>query len=191
MDDFSIIGFQDVIDSHNILNGFITPEVSAALFDGCEFSAEEWNQMDDDQKVGELNELESNIAHLQGRDSIEIQTEDMDSFWDMFTGKKRYGYFDPNTNEIFVNSSLLDSADNLVDLVDTVIHEGYHGYQHACINGTATHPDPMVVAEWKDNFENYLDPNIYGYEAYYNQPVEVSAREMAAGITDSFYTQYA
>lgn len=191
MDDFSIIDFQDVIDSHNILNGFITPEVSSAIFDGCEFSAEEWNQMDVDQKVGELNELESNIAHLQGRDSIKIQTEDMDSFWDIFTGRKQYGYFDPNTNEIFVNTTMLNSTEELAELIDTVVHEGYHGYQYACVTGDAYHPDPNVVEVWRDNFDNYLDANTYGFEAYYNQPLETTAREIAAEITDSYHIQYA
>ena len=177
----------DLLDSHSE-ELFESPEISTDLaqqiFERCNFDMEHWNSLTDSEKIETLNQLEGNLAELQGRNPVEIQVKNMDSFWDTLKGRTRYGYYDPNTGEIYINSSLLNSPEKLPGAIDTVIHEGIHAYQHQCINGEVEHYNPQQVVDWAENFRNYKSAALYGMEVYLNQPVEVFARINAGKITD-------
>ena len=66
-------------------------------------------------------------------------------------------------------------------IVTTCLHEGRHAYQHQVVNGIVQHDDPNEAATWSENLK---DGNYISFEenprGYYEQPVEVDAREFAA-----------
>ncbi len=161
----------------------ITPMIADMIYDGCDFSPDHWNTFSEDQKMVELNELEGNIAEIQGRAPVEIQVKD----FDILNGKTTYGQFDPLSGEIIINSMLLNSPELLPQVIDTIIHEGIHAYQHKCVTGEIEHYNPQEVAEWKDNFDNYKTASMYGMEIYLEQPLEIHARENAEKFMKPLY----
>ena len=67
--------------------------------DGLSF--DEWKDSTFDQKVNSLQELEDSIAEIAHRPPCQIKVENL--------GEGNYGYFDPNTKDITVNSMYIDS----------------------------------------------------------------------------------
>lgn len=62
---------------------------------------DEWKDSTFEQKVNSLQELEKSIAEIAHRPPCQINVENL--------GEGNYGYFDPNTKDITVNSMYIDS----------------------------------------------------------------------------------
>ena len=73
-----------------------------------------------------------------------------------------------------------------LDVIDTIAHEGRHAYQHYAVEHPGFHPDEHEVEYWRANFETYLQPNLYGFDAYWMQPVEVDARRYGGVVSALF-----
>lgn len=110
------------------------------------------------------------------------------SIQDMGAGLK--GGYSAVDNAILINGNYiaLDDAEELKDLVDTIIHECEHARQHRMVE----HPqefqgDPAVLESWRRNFE----PGCYIHfendpQGYHDQAVEFDARNFAASIIGEF-----
>jgi hypothetical protein len=132
----------------------------------------EWAVLDYQARLDALKSVENYMAKNQGRKTFNIIVELMPS--------SKMGYFDGKS--LHLNSSLLNS-DEIQETVNTVVHEGRHAYQRYAIDHPGFHSDADQVRTWRTNFRNYLDPEMYGYKLYQNQPVEKDAFDFADPIT--------
>lgn len=85
------------------------------------------------------------------------------------------------TDGININPRLV-GGDNPQDALRTLAHESRHAYQYHVINQQieSLPKDRRELAkEWSENFANYRRPEISGFKAYFNQPVEADARKFA------------
>lgn len=167
----------------------LSPETIEAIFSECDFTVHNWEGLNDLGKMRELQGLEDNLANIEGREPVEVIPEKpsfLEKFRSWITGGVTMGYYDPSTNKIYINSDLLKDPQGSKALVDTIAHEGIHAYQNACINGEASHHNPVEVEQWRENFKNYLSADIYGYEMYRNQPVEVIAFDKGELVSNSY-----
>jgi hypothetical protein len=146
-----------------------------------ELHSQSWAEIDSTERLGALQELETRLAELEGRPSLEIHAERL--------GPGENGYFDRNRGIIVLSESDL-LAHSPLEAIDTIAHEGRHAYQYYATLHPEIHNNPEEVAAWKQNFENYLPATLFGYELYRNQPVEQDAwaygdmvRQLFAGQT--------
>ena len=72
------------------------------------------------------------------------------------------------------------------DALNTLLHEARHAYQKAVISVPDKYDiDRNMVDVWKNNFDNYLSADKFGYFRYYMQPVEVDARDFAKYVLEN------
>jgi len=71
-------------------------------------------------------------------------------------GVSDFGVYDGR--QIQVNQDHLASSERFWEILDTLIHEDRHAYQHWSLITPGFHSDPGQVRAWADNWENYLDP---------------------------------
>lgn len=173
---------QDLFNTENL-----SFDILEQINSGCDFDMSTWENLCEDDKISKLCTLEDNMANLLGRSAVEINFKDLTSESDILLGSKSYGYFDRASNEIYINSSLLNSSEDLPEIVNTVIHEGVHAYQYQCVYDGLHHDDPNQVEEWAENFANYKKASEYGMETYVNQPLELHANAVAYNITNSLF----
>ena len=149
--------------------------------DGLQYS--DWVSSGYEQKLGVLQELENSVARIAHRPSCRINVKEL--------GDGNYGYFDPNTKEITVNSLYIKS-DNFADYketLDTIVHEGRHAYQDYNMNERQVHPRGTEVENWRLNSDSqlgYLDAQTWGLELYEYQPMEADARAFAGDVISQF-----
>lgn len=81
-----------------------------------------------------------------------------------------------NPNSIRLNAEYLEHPDPR-GLLKTVVHESEHAFQHEVVDNPHLHPEisSETVAEWKYNMDHYKSAEVYGMEAYRNQPIEKDA----------------
>jgi len=139
---------------------------------------ETWEGLTESERASVLQDIEIPMADVQGRPPAEV------AIYPDPPGE--CGYYDPHTSQIQISDRHLMN-DLMHDVVETVVHEGRHAYQYRAIANPGFHDDPAEVEAWRDNLENYLDPQLYGYEKYYNQPVERDAWSYGARIADGVY----
>lgn len=85
------------------------------------------------------------------------------------------GYFNGD-GYLYINSDCLTNSNNRIDAIDTIYHEGRHAFQHAAITNPTKYGITSEQAQiWQNNFNHYLSSSKFGYERYYNQPVELDA----------------
>ena len=115
-------------------------------------------------------------------DSIK-QEMDIDAklSFDPTMARKELGCYNPINNTIKLNANYLETPD-CKDLMNTLLHESRHAFQHRCVK----HPEscdvsPKVIEEWKDNQKHYIRPED-DFVAYENQPIEKDANEFADSV---------
>lgn len=149
------------------VSGFELSELEADYLRQIEgLQPEQWSELSTEARLESLRELECRLADIEGRSPVEVRCENL--------SPGQYGYFERQGNVMILNEAML-RAESPLDAIDTVAHEGRHAYQYYCVQHVGTHDDPFEVAAWQDNFENYLDAKLYGYEVYRAQPVEADA----------------
>lgn len=149
--------------------------------DGLSF--DEWKDSTFDQKVSSLQELENSIAEIAHRPPCQINVENL--------GEGNYGYFDPNTKDITVNSMYIDSNgfNDYKETLDTIVHEGRHAYQDYNMTEREVHPRGSEVENWRLNNDSqlgYLDAQHWGFELYQYQPMEADARAFAGDVLNQY-----
>lgn len=161
---------------------------------------ENWQEIGVEQMVDILGSLENEIAKIQHRPAMVLTAERLDN--NVFG--QQYG------NRIELNVKILESSKNdpaLLDAVlDTLIHEGRHAYQHYNVEERMVHQSQAEVNSWRENFNelgykdgspiaihligpfNYTNNELasLGARLYYYQPVETDAREYAADTMSKY-----
>lgn len=111
----------------------------------------------------------------------------------------RLGEYNHMTKVISVNQSLMSDAD-VYDIVDTLIHETRHVYQHAVAEAfdmIETSLDERskeldifrYAVSVRDNFFDYIDGDM-DFDGYYDQDVERDSRLWAESRLESTYLRY-
>ena len=75
--------------------------------------------------------------------------------FDPTMARKELGCFNPVNNTIRLNANYLENPD-CKDLLNTILHESRHAFQHRCVK----HPEscdvsPKVIEAWKENQKHY------------------------------------
>lgn len=151
-------------------------EAVTALEQIQEIRPENWEDLGLGERLAALQGVEDLMSEIQGRPPLDVVAERMEP--------GLYGYFDGKAVHI---STWGLSSNDVAEAVDTIIHEGRHAYQHYAVDHPGFHPDQQQVEEWRDNFPNYLAAELYGQEAYQNQPVEADAWAYASSIRNEIY----
>lgn len=141
----------------------------------------EWTSLSDDKKIEVLQTIENHMAYESNRVSVPVEGRFLHTGSDGIV----LGLYDPRSGRIYINASQFDSESmygkDSSTIVTTCLHEGRHAYQHQVVNGIVQHDDPSEAAAWRENLK---DGNYISFEenprGYYEQPVEVDAREFAA-----------
>ena len=135
------------------------------------FTADNWDIISDEEKLGLIMDLIDEVSDVLG---IQIPPD-----FDFYLGEKEEcGQYSYETNKILIND--LYFTDSRV-LLDTIMHELRHAYQHQRAELNETFEDAI----FKFNFEHYISPifmddgSIAFYMDYVGQYVEVDARVFA------------
>lgn len=152
---------------------------------------ENWQKLSLDERKQLLNTIERQIAQIEHRPPLPIEVEPMKA--------STFGYQSSYHHKIALNSMYVgsDRMSDYREVIDTIIHEGRHAYQHYNVDCRLVHESASVVNTWKENFydpkyqyysgERCIIPirgrlQDVGFRLYYYQPVEVDARNFAADV---------
>lgn len=150
------------------------------LSDNQEIKPENWETLDEGERLNALQGVEDQMAEIQGRESLPVIADhDLD--------RNIYGGY--NGSEIRINSDHVTGNQSIEENVDTIIHEGRHAFQDFAAQNPGVVSDNSVVDQWAENLEpgNYLSAELYGQAAYENQPVEADANSYTSSIIDGLY----
>lgn len=140
-----------------------------------------WSRLSEEGKVAVLQAIEDEAAAEAGREARTVEAK-----W-LYVGDDgiELGRYEPGPRTVYVNSSQLAEGSRYGDdpdkMVETVLHEGRHAFQHDVAEGKVPYEDQETVKAWADN----LAPGGYvtfaeNPRAYYDQPVEADARSYAS-----------
>ncbi len=172
----------------------MTENIAGYLESVDKLKYDKWCLLSLEQKAELLNELEQNIAAIEHRPALRVELEDMES--------RSFGYQDEYNHKIVLNSRLVgvNSAAMHREVIDTIVHEGRHAYQHYNVDVKMIHESSSEVKTWEQNFYNpeyqyyrsgtqriyipYNDGTIHDvdFRLYYYQPVEIDARNFAGDV---------
>lgn len=182
------IGFEP----YECLNDAQVTEEIADYLSGIEnLKYENWKNLTLEQRTELLNTIEYSIAQIEHRPPLPIKVEKMAS--------NVFGYQDSYNKFIALNSKFVmsNSKEAYKDVIDTIIHEGRHAYQHYNVDQKCVHDSLSEVNTWRENFYDpkyryysgntlvVIGPNKVGdvgYRLYYYQPVEIDARNFASDV---------
>jgi len=154
---------------------------------------ENWCNLSVEERTALLNEAEKMIAKIEHRPPLAVGVEKMNA--------NDFGYQCASENRIALNSKYVcsNSYEAYKEVVDTIIHEGRHAYQHYNVDVRCVHDSESEVKTWQENFydpkykyytyegqkiivrtrDGYAD---YGFRIYYYQPVEIDARNFTSDV---------
>lgn len=169
---------------------------------------ENWKNLSLEQQVKVLNEMEQHIAAIEHRPSQPIYAEQLQ-------GMFGYQLHNPNNvseDKIAINTTVLEASTTnpaiLDEVLNTLIHEGRHRYQHYNVEERLVHESMSEVNSWRENIYEmgYKDGSPIsiieigpiglftndrlsklGDRLYYYQPVEIDARNFADDVMDSYH----
>ena len=141
------------------------------------FSEQAWATLNENEREKALNTLAINIGKAYRTEINGV------AFFDAPPDSR--GYYSGD-GYLYLNSDCLTDAQNRVDALDTIFHEGRHAFQHAAIKDPHRFGITIYQANlWDDNFRHYLRSERFGYDRYYSQPVEADAFSFAEHIITS------
>jgi hypothetical protein len=140
----------------------------------------EWKDLIAEQRKEVLQEAEKALAKAQGRPSLPLEVKRLE--------KGKNGEFSADENKIFISERLL-KGDDLHQALDTMAHEGRHGYQWYAVNHSGFHSNEKEVEAWRDNFINYSDGTKVGFKHYRNQAIEDDAFHYGDQFADTVAPQ--
>lgn len=156
--------FKDV--ASDSLKALFTPEVLA-----------KWGTMTLEQKSYYLGAYAGYLNQYLGINIQQVNICDM--------GDSTYGQRTPD-NRIEINARIVDSPDiaKLGRVLDTIIHEARHQFQHEAIENPERFGISQQTADiWRNNYTNYISPED-DLEGYFKQPIEQDARGFAEDVMD-------
>ena len=160
-------------------------EALAEVFD--RETLEKWPAMDMRERHALIEEYYTRLADIMGLDTVDIVVKDLNP--EGFDPNNCYmGYFSEYENIIALEYRLLENPDYLYSLLDTLIHETRHQFQCDVVSNPEKFPDlpQSYIDAMTENWNNYLPPDIYGYELYANQPVEIDSVTFSEEILSEY-----
>lgn len=159
-----------------------------------EIKNENWQNLSLEQKEEVLNKIEQHIAGIEHRPALKVELENLP--------ERTLGYQNASEHKIALNSRYVGSSDpNLrKEVINTIIHEGRHAYQHYNVDVKCIHESGAEVETWRENFYDsqykyyqstgqriiipYNDGSLHNvdFRLYYYQPVEIDARNFADDV---------
>jgi len=143
----------------------------AELSSMSEISPPVWQSLSPGDKVAVLQHVENMLAQNAGRPARLVMAEDMD--------ENQGGYC--ADDGLHINSRWIDHP-AATDSIETVVHEARHAGQRFCAQAPGVYNDRATAMAWADNLMNYKSVELYGFQAYYDQPVEKDARDFADAV---------
>ncbi len=140
------------------------------------FTEAQWKKWSVSEKVTIMQELVDFETEQLGIPTVPITAE--------LLGSLLLGTYSDTTGEMEINIQALASAP-VEECIQTACHEVYHAFQFYLIDTLDWENPAMHTAyfeelqSWMDNQKDYKDAVADGFDAYENQPVEVTAREYA------------
>ena len=126
--------------------------------------------------------LAAQIARAMGTEVSTVKIEAIGKNWN--------GYYSHGGKEVVISQNLVVrypmGRDEASQLLDTLLHELYHSFQHTAI----LDPQKCAISQelanlWKNNFDHYISPE-HNFRLYWEQSVEETARAFAHAITVRF-----
>lgn len=159
-----------------------------------ELKYENWCKLSLSERAEVLNKIEQNVAAIEHRPALKVELEQMKP--------RSLGYQCAAENKIVLNTLYVgaNSREQHREVIDTIIHEGRHAYQHYNTDVKTIHESISKVRTWYENFYSpeykyyhsgsqkilipYHDGTIHDvdYRLYYYQPVETDARDFAHDV---------
>ena len=139
------------------------------------FRADAWEACGPEARITALQTLHDYEAEKLGMPAVPLSAARI--------SPDTLGYYSPGENEILVDLERLQSADPM-DAIDTTLHETYHAFEFFLIgqiDWDAAYTKNAYFDEarsWYENGQNYVNAET-DFDAYYEQPLEASAREFA------------
>ena len=172
----------------------MTEKISDYLENVEDFRVENWCKLSIEQRTEVLNSVEQHIAVIEHRPALKVELEKLEP--------RHLGYQSASENKIVLNTLYVGSNDPKMhrEVLDTIVHEGRHAYQHYNVDVKMIHESGSEVMTWAENFYNpeyqyyqsgtqkilipYHDGSIHDvdYRLYYYQPVEIDARNFASEV---------
>ena len=169
----------------------VTEQIAEYLSSLEELRFENWTKLSLEQRKELLNRIERQIAAIEHRPPLPIDVEKMKA--------STFGYQSSYYHKIALNSLYVgsNSKKDYNEVIDTIIHEGRHAYQHYNVDKKLIHESASVVNTWRENFYNpkyqYYNSGSciipvkgrlqdVGFRLYYYQPVEIDARNFASDV---------
>lgn len=169
----------------------VTEQIAEYLSGLEDLKFENWTKLSLEQRKELLNRIEQQIAAIEHRPPLPIDVEKMKA--------STFGYQSNYYHKIALNSLYVgsNSKNDYLEVIDTIIHEGRHAYQHYNVDKKLIHDSASVVNTWRENF---YDPKYQyynsgsciipvkgrlqdvGFRLYYYQPVEIDARNFASDV---------
>ncbi|MBO7489488.1 MAG: hypothetical protein J6T88_04335 [Bacteroidales bacterium] len=168
---------------------------------------EKWKDLTEEQRLEVLNNMEQMIAKLEHRPAVPIFFEKLTSEF----GYQQHNPMDTSLDKIAINTDIIvasgQNPELLEEVLDTLIHEGRHRYQHYNVEERLVHESKAEVDSWRENFEDlgyadgspvlihligrYSYTNDYleyvGERLYYYQPTEIDARNFASDVMSDYH----
>lgn len=172
----------------------MTESIADYLESVDEVNFENWSKLTIEEKKDVLNRIEQKIAEIEHRPAIRVEIEEMTP--------RNLGYHSNSEHKIALNSQYVGTNNPNFhrEIINTIIHEGRHAYQHYNVDVKCIHESASRVKEWEQNFYDpewgyysYKGQKIYipfndgkvkdvGYRLYAYQPVEIDARNFASDV---------
>lgn len=169
----------------------VTEQIAEHLSGIEDLRYENWTKLSLEQRKDLLNRIEQQIAAIEHRPPLPIDVEKMKA--------STFGYQSDYYHKIALNSIYVgsNSKKDYLEVIDTIIHEGRHAYQHYNVDKKLIHESASVVNTWRENFYNpkyqYYNSGTLiipvkgrlqdvGFRLYYYQPVEIDARNFASDV---------
>lgn len=127
----------------------------------------DWMKSSSLERLNTLQNVENELAEIQKRQPKKVVAEPMDS----------WGYYTEADDRIHLNPELLANPNLRDKAIETIAHEGRHAYQWHAITHQGFHSNQKEVEYWAANWDprHYLSGNLYGFDLYSHQPVELDA----------------
>ena len=150
-----------------------------ALLQSDKYSKKTWKKSSVEERKQILKDLFDNMQKIYGISAIWIKIEPIKAP----EGYIIYGRYRDGLRQISINKDLLNDPKYYKKIMDTMVHEMRHAYQHAVVQNPQSYQvDDKTVDEWSNNFKHYKTIENDGYDAYRDQPIEKDARQFAAWV---------
>jgi hypothetical protein len=142
-----------------------------------------WAKASLEERMGELQSLENDLALQDRREPCQLSIEDLSP------RTRGVHYFDPTGDEhIALNTSLVD-VDMPYQAVETLFHEDQHAHQNYVVQHPELAENRQQLEDWQMSEQGgYISPDeTTSFSDYRWQPTEKDANEQARLKTDELY----